>query len=43
MDALQNGTEDIYPDAMARQLRGGWKTDAKALEYQMKQSVTAEA
>jgi NAD(P)-dependent dehydrogenase (short-subunit alcohol dehydrogenase family) len=43
MDALQNGTEDIYPDVMARQLRDGWKTDAKALENQMKQSVTAEA
>jgi NAD(P)-dependent dehydrogenase (short-subunit alcohol dehydrogenase family) len=41
IDALKNGTEDIYPDAMARQLRDGWKTDAKALEIQMTQSVTA--
>jgi hypothetical protein len=41
IDALKNGTEDIYPDVMARQLRDGWKTDAKALEIQMTQSVTA--
>jgi NAD(P)-dependent dehydrogenase (short-subunit alcohol dehydrogenase family) len=40
IDALKNGTEDIYPDAMARQLRDGWKADAKALENQMTQSVT---
>jgi NAD(P)-dependent dehydrogenase (short-subunit alcohol dehydrogenase family) len=37
VDALKNGTEDIYPDAMARQLHDGWKTDAKALENQMTQ------
>jgi NAD(P)-dependent dehydrogenase (short-subunit alcohol dehydrogenase family) len=41
IDALKNGTEDSYPDAMARQLRDGWKADAKALENQMTQSVTA--
>jgi hypothetical protein len=38
-DALKNGTEDIYPDAMARQLFDGWKTDAKAMENQMTQLV----
>ena len=43
IDALKNGTEDIYPDAMASQVHDGWKTDAKALENQMTQSVTAEA
>jgi NAD(P)-dependent dehydrogenase (short-subunit alcohol dehydrogenase family) len=43
IDALKNGTEDIYPDAMARQLLEGWKADAKALENKMTQSVTAEA
>jgi NAD(P)-dependent dehydrogenase (short-subunit alcohol dehydrogenase family) len=43
IDALKSGTEDIYPDAMARQLFDGWKTDAKALENQMTQSVTADA
>jgi hypothetical protein len=37
VDALKNGTEDIYPDAMARQLNGGWMTDAEALENQMTQ------
>jgi NAD(P)-dependent dehydrogenase (short-subunit alcohol dehydrogenase family) len=36
IDALKNGTEDIYPDAMARQLFDGWKADAKAMENQMK-------
>jgi short-subunit dehydrogenase len=41
VDALKNGTEDIYPDAMARQLFDGWKTDAKALEIQMTQSISA--
>jgi NAD(P)-dependent dehydrogenase (short-subunit alcohol dehydrogenase family) len=43
IDALKNGTEDVYPDAMARQLHDGWKTDAKAMENQMTQSVTADA
>ncbi len=43
VEALKNGTEDIYPDAMARQLFDGWKRDAKALENQMTQSVTADA
>jgi NAD(P)-dependent dehydrogenase (short-subunit alcohol dehydrogenase family) len=39
IDALKNGAEDIYPDAMARQLFEGWKSDAKAMENQMTQSV----
>jgi short-subunit dehydrogenase len=39
IDALKNGTEDVYPDAIARQLFDGWKTDAKAMENQMTQSV----
>jgi short-subunit dehydrogenase len=41
IDALKNGTEDIYPDAVSRQMSDGWKADAKALENQMTQSVTA--
>jgi NAD(P)-dependent dehydrogenase (short-subunit alcohol dehydrogenase family) len=32
IDGLKNGTEDIFPDAMARQMHEGWKADAKALE-----------
>ena len=39
IDALKNGTEDIFPDALARQMFEGWKTDAKAMENQMTQSV----
>jgi NAD(P)-dependent dehydrogenase (short-subunit alcohol dehydrogenase family) len=39
IDALKNGTEDIFPDGMAKQLFDGWKTDAKAMENQMTQSV----
>ena len=35
VDALKNGTEDVFPDAMAQQLHQGWKADAKALELQM--------
>jgi hypothetical protein len=44
IDALTTGTEDVYPDAVAKMLYQGWKADAKALEQQMAQSVvTAEA
>jgi NAD(P)-dependent dehydrogenase (short-subunit alcohol dehydrogenase family) len=43
IDALKNGTEGIYPDAMARQLFDGWKADAKAMEQNqmLTQSITA--
>jgi hypothetical protein len=37
VDALENGTEDVFPDPMATQLYEGWKADAKALEKQMAQ------
>jgi NAD(P)-dependent dehydrogenase (short-subunit alcohol dehydrogenase family) len=39
--ALEDGTEDVFPDAIASQLYQGWKQDAKAIEKQM--AVTAEA
>jgi NAD(P)-dependent dehydrogenase (short-subunit alcohol dehydrogenase family) len=32
IEALENGTEDIFPDPMAKQLHEGWKADAKAME-----------
>jgi len=41
VNALKTGTEDVYPDAMAKQLYEGWKADAKAVEQQMAQSVAA--
>lgn len=41
VDALKNGEEDVFPDAMAVQLHEGWKADAKAVEAQMAQSVAA--
>ena len=37
--ALENGTEDVFPDPMAVQLYEGWKADAKALE----QNLAAQA
>jgi NAD(P)-dependent dehydrogenase (short-subunit alcohol dehydrogenase family) len=41
VDALKDGTEDVYPDPMAVQLHEGWQADAKAVEQQMAQSVAA--
>ena len=41
VDALKTGKEDVFPDAMSNQLYDGWKTDAKAVEQQMAQSVSA--
>ena len=35
LDALRDGTEDVFPDAMAAQMYEGWKVDAKAMEQQM--------
>ena len=35
VDALRNGTEDVFPDTMAAQLYEGWKADAKAVERMM--------
>jgi hypothetical protein len=32
VDALQNGTEDVFLDAMCKELYDAWKADAKALE-----------
>ena len=32
MEALDDGTEDIFPDPMAVQLHDGWKADAKGME-----------
>jgi NAD(P)-dependent dehydrogenase (short-subunit alcohol dehydrogenase family) len=39
--ALHDGTEDVFPDAVASQLYEGWKQDAKAMEKQM--AAPAEA
>jgi NAD(P)-dependent dehydrogenase (short-subunit alcohol dehydrogenase family) len=39
--ALEEGSEDVFPDAIASQLYEGWKHDAKAVEKQM--AATAEA
>jgi NAD(P)-dependent dehydrogenase (short-subunit alcohol dehydrogenase family) len=39
--ALEDGTEDVFPDAISSQLYEGWKQDAKAMERQM--AATAEA
>lgn len=35
MDALDDGTEDVFPDPMAVQLHDGWKADAKGMEKYM--------
>ena len=43
IDALTDGTEDVFPDQMAVQLHEGWKADAKALEKQMAQPQSAAA
>jgi hypothetical protein len=32
IEALESGTEDIFPDPMAKQLHEGWKADANAME-----------
>jgi NAD(P)-dependent dehydrogenase (short-subunit alcohol dehydrogenase family) len=41
VEALQKGTEDVFPDPTAVQLYEGWKADAKALEKQMAASASA--
>jgi NAD(P)-dependent dehydrogenase (short-subunit alcohol dehydrogenase family) len=35
VDALRNGTEDVFPDVISQQLHEGWKADAKALQIIM--------
>jgi NAD(P)-dependent dehydrogenase (short-subunit alcohol dehydrogenase family) len=35
INALQNGIEDNFPDAMAKGLHEGWKAGAKAIEIKM--------
>jgi NAD(P)-dependent dehydrogenase (short-subunit alcohol dehydrogenase family) len=35
IEALQQGTEDVFPDPMAQQLYEGYKADAKAVENSM--------
>ena len=39
IEALENGTEDVFPDPMAYQLHEGWKANAKAMEQQMAQTA----
>jgi short-subunit dehydrogenase len=34
-NALEEGSEDVFPDAIASQMHEGWKQDAKAMERQM--------
>jgi NAD(P)-dependent dehydrogenase (short-subunit alcohol dehydrogenase family) len=41
MDALKTGTEDVFPDPMAVQMHEGWQADAKAMEQQAAESVSA--
>ena len=41
MDALKAGIEDVFPDPMAVQMHEGWKADAKAMEKQLAESVSA--
>jgi NAD(P)-dependent dehydrogenase (short-subunit alcohol dehydrogenase family) len=41
LKALEEGTEDLFPDAIASQLYEGWKLDAKAMEKQMATSTVA--
>jgi short-subunit dehydrogenase len=33
-DGVENGEEDIFPDAMAKQVYESWKADHKAVERQ---------
>jgi NAD(P)-dependent dehydrogenase (short-subunit alcohol dehydrogenase family) len=40
-NALEEGSEDVFPDAVASQFYEGWKQDAKAMEKQM--AAMAEA
>jgi NAD(P)-dependent dehydrogenase (short-subunit alcohol dehydrogenase family) len=43
IEALQQGTEDVFPDPMAQQLYEGFKADAKAVEkYMTAQPETPE-
>jgi NAD(P)-dependent dehydrogenase (short-subunit alcohol dehydrogenase family) len=41
LEALVNGTEDVFPDPMAVQLHEGWKADAKAMEHSMAANYSA--
>lgn len=41
LEALEAGQEDVLPDAMARQLGGGFFADPKALERQVQQMAAA--
>jgi NAD(P)-dependent dehydrogenase (short-subunit alcohol dehydrogenase family) len=41
VEALSDGTEDVFPDAIASQMFEGWKHDAKAMEQQMAAAATA--
>jgi NAD(P)-dependent dehydrogenase (short-subunit alcohol dehydrogenase family) len=41
IEALQNGTEDVFPDPTAVQLHEGWKNNAKALELHVAASVAS--
>jgi len=41
IEALQTGTEDVFPDAMAVQLHQGWQADAKNMELLMAQPQSA--
>ena len=34
LDGVEAGTEDIFPDPMARQVYEGWRRDHKAVERQ---------
>jgi hypothetical protein len=35
IEALSDGTEDVFPDPMSQQMIVGWKADFKAMERQM--------
>ena len=41
IDALLNGTEDVFPDPTSVQMYEGYKADSKAMEQQMAASVNA--
>ena len=43
VDALQMGKEDVFPDAMAIQMRDGWQSDFKAMERMMAEPQPASA
>ena len=41
VEALENGSEDIFPDVLSAQMFENWKKDAKAIEQQMAQPQEA--